>query len=133
MPGSEKQLSQNDLSTLEHGHFNDHVGTAFQVQVGDAHRCTLTLVEVKTGKARPKLSFSLADGTTRETRERPFTLIFEGEEGAAMEQDSYQISHGVLGSGLLCLSPHGRKKAEDAQHPDCHDHALNVIYQAVFS
>ncbi|MBF0133717.1 MAG: hypothetical protein HQL75_14165 [Magnetococcales bacterium] len=123
----------DNISTMNIDHFNGHVGSHFQIKVSDDMTCTMTLVEVRPGKVRPKQKFPLPDGTTGETREQPFTLFFEGEDGAPIAQNSYHCTHATLGSGTVFISPHSRTKGEDAKHPNCHDHSMNVIYQAVFS
>ncbi|HAT50964.1 MAG: hypothetical protein HQL07_03695 [Nitrospirae bacterium] len=127
------QHDQCVLSTMRHDHFQDHVGSPFQVRVSDDTTCTMTLVEVKLGKVRARRKFSMPDGTSMETREQPFTLFLEGDHGAPIEQNSYPVTHAILGSGTLFITPHGRKKAVGAKYPDHHDHSMNVIYQAVFS
>lgn len=127
------QHNQCVLSTLRHDHFQNHVGSPFQVRVSDDHTCIMTLVEMRLGKVRSGQKFSMPDGTSMETRKQPFTLFFEGGDSAPIQQDSYPVTHATLGSGTLFITPHGRKKAVGAKHSDHHDHCMNVIYQAVFS
>lgn len=133
MSKEKTRLDQDNISIMNMDHFKGHIGSHLSMKVSDDHTCTMTLVEVRPGKVRPKQKFLLPDGTTGETREQPFTLFFEGEDGAPIAQNSYHCTHAALGSGLVFISPHSRKKEEGCEHPNCHDHSMNMIYQAVFS
>jgi hypothetical protein len=87
--------------------FAAHVGATFRARVSGDTDVTLVLAEVSRAG---------------ETPERPFALVFEARDGAALGQRTYAVSHETLGTFELFLVPIGPAPATRAPQ-----------YEAVFN
>ncbi len=102
-----------ELSDLSLDHFEGRIGEQFTIQPGgdgESQALTAELVEAETA----------GSGTPHEEGARaPFSLVFRAPSEPVLEQGTYEVGHGEMGSAPIFLVPVG-------QDDD------GIEYQAVF-
>ncbi len=95
---------------LELGFFAPHVDSTFSIKEGE------TSVDLKLVEAKEIGS----EASQREGERKPFSLIFRGPAGAALEQQIFKLEHDKAGTLEIFLVP---------VHPD----EEGPCYEAVFN
>lgn len=96
--------------------FEPHVGTKFQVMLNGESALDLELAAVEDLTVEDRLRDPAI-------RSQPFSLIFRGPVSSVIEQSTYDLRHGVLGTQPMFLVPIGPNRSS----PQC------MQYQAIFN
>jgi len=77
-------------------HFASHLNSRFRVQT-DSRSASLVLVQARR--------MPVTDPSAEDARNERFTLLFRGEAGQPLEQDTYNFEHLHLGQAAIFIVP----------------------------